>query len=345
MLAPITGALNEASFNQISIQRLLSTGSIWQAQKSIFVNAALGLPLTLILWVIGLGMYVFYYQNPDPTITSGDAALFKFISTQMPTPMPGLLVATMLAAAMSTLDSGLNSISTVLVKDFYIRYINKTASERKQVKMSRVLVMVIGVIMISVGVLSYLSAETFGQSLVEVGTVFGILEVVMLPAFVFAIFSKRVTTSIIWLTAAICWGMNTGGVHWYSASNNVDNPLIGAIPFSYVLKPLIAAAVLAAISILFRKLKRQFFAQLFTGFWLFFAGYTSMIFFWYLCAKYLGGGKLSFQWPCTPGFVCFFLFGTIAIKIWGKTPESSRYVGLTMGTCKEEMQKDSGLNM
>lgn len=68
--------------------------------------------------VCGNGGYTYYHQNPDPALgaNSGDAAFFRFVSTHLPSPLPGLFMAGMLAAIMSTLSAGMNSMATGLAE-------------------------------------------------------------------------------------------------------------------------------------------------------------------------------------------------------------------------------------
>ena len=84
----LTFALLEPVFfnsaDQITVQRLLSTSSYAAAKKATFTNSLVILPITFIPWLIGLAIFTYYHQHPDPRVTSGDAAFFLFVSTKMP---------------------------------------------------------------------------------------------------------------------------------------------------------------------------------------------------------------------------------------------------------------------
>ena len=64
----------------------------------------------------------------------GDKVFPHFIVNGLPTGMVGLLIAALLAAAMSSIDTSLNCSATVILKDFYTRYINPNASEKESMR-------------------------------------------------------------------------------------------------------------------------------------------------------------------------------------------------------------------
>ncbi|NLH43056.1 MAG: sodium:solute symporter, partial [Planctomycetes bacterium] len=63
-------------------------------------------------------------------VTKGDEAFPYFIATRLPVGLKGLILAAVMAAAMSTIDSGLNCSATVLLVDFYRRYVNPQVSDK-----------------------------------------------------------------------------------------------------------------------------------------------------------------------------------------------------------------------
>ncbi len=76
-----------------------------------------------------------------------------FIVTQMPHGISGLLIAAILAAAMSNLSAALNSLSSSSIVDFYARR-HPEASEQKRVRLSRVATVVWGLILFVLAILS-----------------------------------------------------------------------------------------------------------------------------------------------------------------------------------------------
>jgi len=146
LIASLVGQfLFYSSSDQIAIQRLLSTSGYQQAKRSLFTSVTLDAIMMTTLWFLGLAMFTFYaHQPPDRQPSSPDLALFQFISTELPSPLPGLILSAMLAAVMSSLDSGMNSLATVATKDFYLRFFRPSASERDQLRFSQWMTLVVG---------------------------------------------------------------------------------------------------------------------------------------------------------------------------------------------------------
>ncbi|MBN2291030.1 MAG: sodium/solute symporter [Pirellulales bacterium] len=117
------------SADQVAAQRYLSTSSVKEARKSVWVSAIFTVTLLLLLMVVGLAIFNFYFQQSDLPIrqfqehiaADADNKLPEFIARELPTGLSGLLLAALLAAAMSSLSSGINSISSVVVTDFVER--------------------------------------------------------------------------------------------------------------------------------------------------------------------------------------------------------------------------------
>ena len=83
--------------------------------------------------------YFYNIQESLPgNITKGDQIFPYFIATQMPVGLKGLILAAILAAAMSTIDSALNCSATVLWIDFIKDRFVKNASEEKQMNILKI---------------------------------------------------------------------------------------------------------------------------------------------------------------------------------------------------------------
>jgi Na+/proline symporter len=318
------------SADQISIQRLLSTSSYANARKAIISNAFLAIPFVLILWFIGFAVFAYYGQHPDPRVTEGDTAFFTFVSTQLPTPLPGIFFAAMLAAAMSTLDSGMNSLSAVFVKEFYVPVFNKSASEANQLASSRWATVVLGLIFMGLGLMIAASAESLRQSVVEAVTIFNALLVVMVPTYLLGVTTRRATAPLIWRLAFLGWGLNFGMIAWYMVSRT---GLTGPIPAEKMIPPLVVALGVFAVGLALRRHRWSRFIR--WGALLPF-GYCLSMGFWYLTARITGGGELSFQWTGLPGLLAFFILGYGAIPFM-KPQEDVKTKGLTLHDAKGEV--------
>ncbi len=116
-LAPYTS-------DQAVVQRYLTTKTEQLAAKSIWTNAALIIPVSLLWYFLGTCLYVFYKAHPEQLAPSlpTDAVFPLFIAQELPMGLSGLVIAGLFAATMSTLDSSLNSVAAVIVTDFYRRF-------------------------------------------------------------------------------------------------------------------------------------------------------------------------------------------------------------------------------
>ena len=124
LIGNIFSNLGPYTSDQTVVQRYLTTKDEKAAARSIWMNAAIVLPGTCIWFGLGTALYVFYKLHPerlDPGANT-DAIFPLFIAQQLPAGVSGLIIAAVFAAAMSTLDSSLNSVSTAMVTDFYRRF-------------------------------------------------------------------------------------------------------------------------------------------------------------------------------------------------------------------------------
>lgn len=133
--------------DQSVVQRYLTTRDEQAAARSIWINAGLTIPATLIFFSIGTALFVFYRRRPellDPLLP-GDAVFPWFISQRMPPGVVGLVIMGIFAAAMSTLSSSVNSAVTAIVTDF-VRPLRGSLSERSGVRLARALSVFLGLL-------------------------------------------------------------------------------------------------------------------------------------------------------------------------------------------------------
>ena len=116
--------------DQMALQRYLSTPSVRDAQRAVWVSTISRVFVMGALVVCGLALFSFYYSRSDLGIQEfqsqiaarADKVLPNFIANELPAGFSGLLLASMLAAGMSSLSSGINSISGVVVSDLFERF-------------------------------------------------------------------------------------------------------------------------------------------------------------------------------------------------------------------------------
>lgn len=118
------GMAYPSTADQTVVQRYLSTATEKEAAKAVWTNAILTIPISILFFGIGTALWVFYQSHPDlldPRLKT-DAILPLFVAEQFPQGLSGLLIAGVFAAAMSSLDSSINSMATVMVNDYYRRF-------------------------------------------------------------------------------------------------------------------------------------------------------------------------------------------------------------------------------
>jgi len=131
--------------DQAVIQRYLTTRDERSAARSIWTNALITIPSTLVFFSLGTALFVFYRSHPDRLSADikTDAILPWFIVQELPPGISGLVIAGIFAATMSTLDSGMNSIATASVTDFYRRF-RRAATDRESLRIAQGLTVAIG---------------------------------------------------------------------------------------------------------------------------------------------------------------------------------------------------------
>ena len=112
------------------VQRYLTTPSQSAAKKSVWTNALLTIPATIIFFLIGSLLYAYYKTFPESlsiSIDSADAVFPWYIFTELPAGVTGLLISGIFAAAMSTLSGSMNSAATAYIVDIYPRITRRGA--------------------------------------------------------------------------------------------------------------------------------------------------------------------------------------------------------------------------
>jgi len=139
---------NLASYgaDQTVVQRYLTTKDETAARRSIWCNAVLCIPASILFFMIGSALFAFFKTHPgqvNPGLNNPDAIFPWYIVTQLPAGVAGLLIAGLFAAAMSSLDSSMNSVATAVTTDFYRRF-KRNASDRSCLRLARWVTVVIG---------------------------------------------------------------------------------------------------------------------------------------------------------------------------------------------------------
>jgi SSS family transporter len=137
--------------DQLIVQRLLAAPSVKGARKALIGSGVAVIFQFLLFLLIGVGLYAYYQARQ---FASPDAIFPSFIVDVMPPGLTGLVVAAILAAAMSTVSGSLNSLSAATTHDIYLPITHRRADDPGVLKVGKVFTLVWAVILIG-GALLY----------------------------------------------------------------------------------------------------------------------------------------------------------------------------------------------
>ncbi|MFS4417440.1 sodium:solute symporter family transporter [Maribacter sp. 2307ULW6-5] len=148
----LASAMVTQGTDQTIVQRYLTSSSVKDSQKTLYTNAVLTLPATIIFFGIGTLLFIFYSELPQrlsPAISNNDSIFPWYIVRELPVGVSGLLVAGIFSAAMSSISSSLNSVSTAYCNDFHqhFRPATKDVALLKIARIATVLTGVLGVLL------------------------------------------------------------------------------------------------------------------------------------------------------------------------------------------------------
>jgi SSS family solute:Na+ symporter len=125
--------LQNFGIDQAYVQRYITAKSDAEAKKSVWMGALLYVPISALLFFVGTALFAFYQSMPErlPAGIAADQVFPHFIVHEFPDGLTGLLIASILAAAMSSVDSSLNSSATLVYEDWYKRLWRPAPSERQ----------------------------------------------------------------------------------------------------------------------------------------------------------------------------------------------------------------------
>ncbi len=176
--------------DQLMVQRMLAARNLRESRLALLSSGVvIFLQFTLFL-LIGVGLWVFYGQHPQ-VFASGDRIFPSFIVQRMPRGVAGLLVAAILAAAMSNLSAALNSLASTSVVDFWMGW-RPGAGDRERGAVSRVSTVLWALVLFAVAVYS-VRAGGKGH-VVEIGlSIASVAYGAMLGVFLLGTLNRRAT--------------------------------------------------------------------------------------------------------------------------------------------------------
>jgi len=178
--------------DQLVVQRLLACRSKVEAQKALIWSGVVVFVQFSVFLLVGLALWGYYDQmTPDQLGLTRDDEIFpRFIVEGLPAGVSGLLLAAILAAAMSTLSSSLSALSSSTVTDVYAKLRRTPITDEQGLRVGRWATIGWGLAFIAPAVF-FQSDE--GNIVVLALGIAGITYGGLLGAFVFGIVNKRAT--------------------------------------------------------------------------------------------------------------------------------------------------------
>ncbi len=196
--------------DQTAVQRFMSTKDVSSARRALAIQLLVGSAVAATLYVVGFALLGYFNQHPEHlagiSIEENADDLFpRYISYHLPTGISGLVVAAMFAAAMSSIDSGINSITAVVMTDFLDRLGMKAKDEKTHYRRAQFLALSVGVLVVA----GSFSMKYIEGNITEVtGKTVNLLTTPIFALFLFALFVPF-ATSIGVVVGTIC-GTATG---------------------------------------------------------------------------------------------------------------------------------------
>lgn len=187
------GFMGKKGVEQMNIQRYLSARSGRSAKLALITQPLFTMSVWILLYMVGMSMYAYYSANPDPHIddlvSQGlfDRIMPYFIVQQFPVGLKGLMVAALLGAAMSTMDSVLNVLSTISVVNIYKRVISPKSTDRQHLIVCRIMTVVWGIVVIGLS----LAMMDIQSILKTVQTISGLFVSPLLGVLLLGMFTRR----------------------------------------------------------------------------------------------------------------------------------------------------------
>jgi solute:Na+ symporter, SSS family len=138
--------------DQLIVQRLLAARSQRQSIAALLSSGVAVLFQFALFLIVGVMLFA-YYRTPSANFGRADRIYPTFIVNQMPHGISGLLIAAILAAAMSNLSAALNALSSTSIIDFYLQR-RPQMDECRRVKASRIATFIWAIVLFALAVLS-----------------------------------------------------------------------------------------------------------------------------------------------------------------------------------------------
>ena len=204
--------LQNYGIDQNYVQRYMASSSEAEAKRSALWGGMLYLPVSMLFFLIGTALFAYYRVFPETLpadlhdLAKSDRVFPFFIVDVLPDGLTGLMIASIFAAGMSTISTGINSSSTVVLVDYYQRFSKKEVSEKESMRVLYLTTFLISVIGIGIG-FAMINVKSALDAWWKLASVFsgGMLGLFLLGAFVEKVSRKGAILGVVLGVILILW--------------------------------------------------------------------------------------------------------------------------------------------
>ncbi|HQH51781.1 MAG TPA: sodium/solute symporter [Candidatus Hydrogenedentes bacterium] len=227
MAGGLVSYMSAAGADQVTVQRYLSARSMSVALKSAVAQSLIVIPVVVPMFLLGTFLVAYYAKHPDmmqsllaldpgnPT-KAMDRVLPHFVVNGLPAGIGGLVIAGIMAATMSSLDAGMNSLATVAVMDYYKRFFHRDwKSDRHYLWVSRGATVFFGVS----ATIAALYVDQLGTIIEIIGKISSLIVGPLVAMFFLGVLTKRANEVGVFLGTLLglgftAWVANRTHVFW-----------------------------------------------------------------------------------------------------------------------------------
>ena len=215
--------------DQLMVQRLLVARNQRDSKTALLFSGGVILIQFTLFLLVGAGLWVFYRNTSHGPFATNDYVFPTFIVEHMPHGISGLLIAAILAAAMSNLSAALNSLSSTTMIDFYLRRKPET-SDSKRLMLSRAATIGWGIVLFGLAL-----ASRYGGNVLEKGlTIASLAYGGLLGVFLLGLVTKRARQNgaIVGMLCGLAlniyiWGWTHIAWTWYVTFGSITTFVVG----------------------------------------------------------------------------------------------------------------------
>ena len=184
--------------DQTQVQRELSSKDLDDTNLSLMLNGFSRFPLVLTYCFMGVCIGAYIVANPEflqslrtPSGWEYNLAVPKFVLANLPNGIIGLVIVALFSAAMSSLDSTINSLSATTIKDIYEQFFAEggVIPEEKQLFLSRIMTVFWGLVCVG---FSFVVGDISRSVIESVNKIGSLANGPILALFLMGILTRRV---------------------------------------------------------------------------------------------------------------------------------------------------------